>query len=681
MGIAHHRLVATLGTTWAVVPEVYGIFTDLYGHRTPAEAAGIPAPDRIDLITTRTVWEKAEGPLSSWAQSFAVPLVPYILEEPDLTDQAGVRRMRELIFRVVLAASEEPGQLTCSLAGGRKTMSADMQEAARTFGCRRLVHVLSDGAPSQWPDALRNPQPTLFTEPLPEEIQRWILPVVLPGSRRADLLDVAWQDCPPVHSARFPPAEVVAGTPPPPAGSPSLPEEIAARRADRGLLSSFIAEIERDEKHENWRSLYRLAPRLIQSLRETPVTEKHRDLLEQLPKADLHRHLGGSLGLEDQARVAEAIWMELPPPERDRAIARVRKVDWNDQQARWRDTLREGNRPANTAAVFQELSLEAIESVLFPPGEERTALRLRHPLGFAAYELPGELSGSAVLSHPAALQPTVRALLRQARSEHLRYLELRGSPHKYAPDNPGEWLRQLRDTLRAEHDPQRDPVLRFLWIADRRHSTSLPSLLHAAVQTAQELPDFLVGLDLAGDESVNDPAVWARAFEPVFAACLPITIHAGEGQPAENIWEAAYHLHADRVGHGLSLAEHAQLRDRFRDRDICLELCPTSNREVVGFSDPAYPGSHHCPPYPLLQLWQSGVPVTLCTDNPGISRCTLADEYLAASRMVGQLSLWDALALTKQAFRKAFAEVTVREDCLKAADHEIGRVVGTFFGD
>ena len=43
--------------------------------------------------------------------------------------------------------------------------------------------------------------------------------------------------------------------------------------------------------------------------------------------------------------------------------------------------------------------------------------RSRHPLGFAAYELPGELSGSALLGHPAALQPYARAIVARARTK------------------------------------------------------------------------------------------------------------------------------------------------------------------------------------------------------------------------------------------------------------------------
>lgn len=41
--------------------------------------------------------------------------------------------------------------------------------------------------------------------------------------------------------------------------------------------------------------------------------------------------------------------------------------------------------------------------------------------------------------------------------------------------------------------------------------------------------------------------------------CVKFTIHAGENQPVENIWEAVYELNADRIGHGLTLIDKPEL--------------------------------------------------------------------------------------------------------------------------
>ena len=77
------------------------------------------------------------------------------------------------------------------------------------------------------------------------------------------------------------------------------------------------------------------------------------------------------------------------------------------------------------------------------------------------------------------------------------------------------------------------------------------------------------------------------------------------------------------------------MANRFRDRNICLEMCPTSNMEVVGFTIPEKKYDDNDDPlvvYPLKELWDKGLPLTVCTDNPGISCTTLNDEYLLASR-------------------------------------------------
>lgn len=668
MSKTDHILLSTLGTTWAIIPEVYGIFTGIYGDRS--YYPDLPsAPKSVWIITTLNAWDSAKKPLTEWSEITGTNLEIFKTEEDDLTSQADVAQMRELIFRVVLKAREDCDELSCSLAGGRKTMSADMQEAARLFGCNRLLHVISNGTPKQWPDYLRNPSSSTFSKPLPSEALDWIVPVVLPGSNRADFLDVAWDGHPPVLSKRFPPKDQKEIT-----FHNNLTLEIEGRRADSGLLSNFIAAIEKDERHENWRSLYRLPPRLITKLRQTQVSLAISNLLRNLPKAELHCHIGGILDLPAQRRVAEQIWNTLESQMKDEASRLVETIHWEDPRAGWRDLLKYGCRPANVAAVFQKYSDAFLESVFFPSSTERTALKHTHPLGFSAYELPGELTGSAVLGHPAAIEPTVDGIIEFCRKDNIRYLELRGSPHKYATDNPILWLQRLKEMFRRKLD--QEICVRFVWIADRRQVNSLPNLIKTIVNAYKEMDDFLVGVDLAGDEGFNQPENLTSAFFPAFEACLPITIHAGEGESADNIWQAAYHLHADRIGHGLSLAEHPQLLKRFRNRGVCLELCPTSNREVVGFCDPNYPQSHTCSVYPLRRLWNAGVPLTLCTDNPGISRCSQTGEYITAARMIqsdGGLTLWEAMAMMKRAFLHAFADTETRSTLMKSADLQVAK--------
>lgn len=696
-------LLCTLGASWAVIPEIFGWLAparlDLYAHHPEAARLaalrnehGLLPPDEVWICTTEGQKTRDSlGKLRAWWALIGAPLPLRIWTAAgtdQLATQAECDHVRELTLRVVLAASEQigpDGQLVLSLAGGRKTMSADLQWAGTVFGARAWLHVVG---PEPLPAALLAASPETFARTLETETAAGVTPLIAGTGQRSELLDIEL-DGRPVTLAHFPlplAAPYHAWAVPP--EGPLLTREIQRRERESGqLLGNYLGRIARTEHHENWRSLYRLPPARIEALRGTALGPTHRDWLVALPKADLHRHLGGCLELAAQIRVAQTIATALDDAERRAALAAISPLikepsDWNWG---WPASLRGDNprqRAARTALLLSEASPHQLDRNLYGVTEPRVALK-QHMHGFAAYERPGELTGSAVLGHPAALAPYAEALVTQSRAEGLLYTELRGSPQKYRPEDPAGFVRDFRQALHAaganRDDAPTGPRFSFIWILDRRHLGQIPATIDAAVAAHREHAGFLLGLDLAGDEGTQRPDQLAPHFLPAFAECLPVTIHAGEGESAANIWQASYHLHADRIGHGLSLAAHPQLATRFRDRDICLELCPTSNREVVGYYDPA----HHAataglPRYPLRTFIDLGLPLTLCTDNPGISRTTLADEYLAAARMSeGGLNQWEALALVKQGFVHAFLPARMREELLKSADRLIFEIVNT----
>lgn len=679
-------LLCTLGASWAVIPEAYAFLAPdrLPIYQNHPEQAPLLAlkdqyrlqpPDEIWVCTTQGTQKSLES-LVEWIGLLddAPKLSVWQIGRTELSTQEECEQIRELIVRTCLKAHDyaNGGQVVLSLAGGRKTMSADLQWAGSLFGCQALLHIISSEPPL--PKAFLQAAPAVFTTPLSEEWAKIITPLVVGQTHRSDLLDIQTKTRGPIKADAFP-LELPAPNLPLcfDAGSQALSQELKEREKESSqLFGNFLQNISRDESHENWRSLYRLPPRRIDQLRNTMLGEKDRQWLLDLPKADLHRHLGGCLDLAAQRQVADVVWKSLTAAERDQALAYCQKLlkqqhwPWN-----WPKFLKSnGQRSHNTAALLLHASDQQLHHNLWQVTEPRLALKNRHPKGFAAYERPGELTGSALLSHPAAIVPYAAAIVQQAIDEGLVYVELRGSPQKYAADGLA-FLSQFHQALTSLPNPT-DIQFRFIIIADRRAGEAdLQKTIDMAVQAKRELADFVVGLDMAGDESRTKPEKIAHLFTPAFEACLPITIHAGEGEAAESIWQAAYHLHADRIGHGLTINDNEKLAQRFRDRNICLELCPSSNREVVGFFDSDYPETQDMPAYPLLPLWQKGLPLTLCTDNPGISQTSLADEYLAAARMVDGFSQWDALAMIKQGFVHAFIPGQEKERLLKEIDAKL----------
>lgn len=710
-------LLCTLGASWAVIPEVLGFLepertVDLYQNHPDhvallAKRAGLDLPPvtEVWVVTTadrnpESITAKCLGKLKQWRDAHEgkwrqSPGLTWRFWYPasvsDIITEDHVQAMRELIYRVALKAAEE-GEVVACLTGGRKTMSSDLQAATRVFGARAVFHVVADDSKLQTlfpPKGLDDPE--LLKRPLTEEVAELLRPVVVARSQqRAEVLDVKLGELDPVATARFPlpnEEQVTLNQ------GPRLCDEVARREMQgHRLLWSHVASLSSSEPHDNWRSLDRLPPRLIAALKRTSVDARHTDFLRECPKVDLHRHLGGCLDLEAQRRVGRAVWDALEGDEKAQAQANVADLLRSNEWCRsWPAHLKglKEYRTQAVAALLVEADDGMLRRNLFEVTEPRRALRetkndpSRGPnRGFPLYEQPGELTGSAILGHEAAIVPYAEEAVKTAQAEGLVYAELRGSPLKYlSGDKAGalDFLRRFGAAVTAAQGSTSTCRLGFIVIADRRRQKEIPLLVEVALEARQEGIGLVVGIDLAGDEGTPYDESLMAHFTPAFRECVPFTIHAGEGEPADNIWKAAYHLNADRVGHGLTLATADQMARRFRDRGICLELCPTSNLEVVGYREKE-PETAGRDPYPLRKLLELELPVTLATDNPGISRTTLANEYLVASTLVeaaGEepLSLWEALGLIRRGFEHTFQPAPERRALLRQADDRIFRLI------
>ncbi len=112
-----------------------------------------------------------------------------------------------------------------------------------------------------------------------------------------------------------------------------------------------------------------------------------------------------------------------------------------------------------------------------------------------------------------------------------------------------------------------------------------------------------------------------------------MTLHAGELSRALNIPEDGlrFHIHdainvahADRIGHGVDITYENNADGLFSEmaqKHIMVEINLTSNDQVLGIKDSAHP----------LPLYLShGVPVSLSTDDEGVSRTNMTQEYMRA---------------------------------------------------
>ena len=88
---------------------------------------------------------------------------------------------------------------------------------------------------------------------------------------------------------------------------------------------------------------------------------------------------------------------------------------------------------------------------------------------------------------------------------------------------------------------------------------------------------FVTGFGMAGDEAQGATADFKPAFDMARDAGLGLTTHAGEILGAQSIWEALELLDVSRIGHGVRALGDDNLIAALKDRNITLEVCPTSN--------------------------------------------------------------------------------------------------------
>lgn len=232
---------------------------------------------------------------------------------------------------------------------------------------------------------------------------------------------------------------------------------------------------------------------------------------------------------------------------------------------------------------------------------------------------------------------------------NVRFVELRSSVLYLAAlqkCSPAEALKRMIES--TGEAAQRHGIRRGLILTVTRGDYGAVSL-STLLQAYQDLgkPKDVIGLDLAGDEETAYPAELPSLFrEAKDRFGLGITIHAGETGRVENVRAAVELFGADRIGHGTAAGKDPELLELLSARDICVEVCPISNR-LTG----AVPTNEA---HPLQQFRRHGVPFVICSDNPAIHQRGLADDQAAA--MAEGLSISDMRQQYEVAKRYSFME-------------------------
>ncbi len=259
------------------------------------------------------------------------------------------------------------------------------------------------------------------------------------------------------------------------------------------------------------------------SLRESAVSK---EFIQEMPKAELHIHIEGSLEPELMFEIAERNGVSL----RYASVEEVRRAyDFSDLQS------------------FLDLYYEGMQVLL----NERDF-----------YDLTW-------------------AYLQKVSAQNVRHAEIFFDPQAHT-DRGVPFETVIRGIRRALEDgEQRLGLSSELIMCFLRHLSA-----EAAMETLHSsLPfrDWIVAVGLDSSEAGHPPEDFEAVFDEAREHGLLTVAHAGEEGPPEYIRQALDDLKVSRIDHGVRCVEDPKLVERLREDQIPLTVCPLSNVKLRVF--------------------------------------------------------------------------------------------------
>ena len=336
------------------------------------------------------------------------------------------------------------------------------------------------------------------------------------------------------------------------------------------------------------------------------------EVFQQLPKADLHVHLDGSLRLETILELADKDGVRLA--------------------AKDADALRE----------------------LIGCG--------RH-FGSLVDYLKGFAITLQVMQTEDSLERIAFELAEDAHLENVRYMEVRYSPMLHTQ-------RGLK--LSAVVEAVLEGLDRAATTYGIRSSVILCGIRNISAEHSYKMAELavaykgrgVVGFDLAGAEADNPAKDHRDAFQLVRDNNINCTIHAGEAYGPASIAQAIHTCGAHRIGHGCRLIESGDLLHYVNDHRIPLECCPSSNVQTGAVRNLAN--------HPLKLYFDLGVRITINTDNRLITDTSVSKELWLVHSQMG-VPFKDIKSIVLSGFKSAFLPFHEKQVYLRRASAELGR--------
>lgn len=285
-----------------------------------------------------------------------------------------------------------------------------------------------------------------------------------------------------------------------------------------------------------------------------------------LPKIELHCHLDGSLRIETIIDIAQKEGIQLPSFDKDEL----------------------------QKELIAPLECESLDEYL------------------KRFSLP-----NLVMQSKESLKRITFELFENATRENVKYLEVRFAPLLHTLKGLGV-EEVIQSVIEGMREAESCYEIKGNIILSCMRTMSVESAFEVVEKGKKFLGKGVVAIDLCASE---EEGFCERFVDPIALANehgYRVTIHAGETGIGKNVLEAVELLGAERIGHGVFIKECAEAYKIVKERQVVLEMCPTSNVQTKAV--------HHYSEHPIYKFHKDGIKVTINTDNRTVSDTTMAKE-------------------------------------------------------
>ena len=169
--------------------------------------------------------------------------------------------------------------------------------------------------------------------------------------------------------------------------------------------------------------------------------------------------------------------------------------------------------------------------------------------------------------------------------------------------------------------------------------------------------------DLAGAEALFPNENYIYVFKEAKRLGVKLTVHSGEALGAESV-RVALENGADRIGHGVRSAEDENVVRLLKEKDIPLEICPTSNINTCVVQNVSE--------LPVRKFMEQGIRVTINTDNMSVSSTDIKNELKKTVKAFG-FGVPELKTLLVNSVTASFAGDTLKENCLNKIEDDLNK--------